>query len=199
MPTTQRTPGSCMTHLPAPRAPGVQDPGRSPAVPSSLGARRPGGRTAQQFGHRPFGYGRQVRSAFLVGRHRRRGAADRHLSHRKALNIVLTIYEAAGVWVRPSGAKGRSAWQWQTVLVFLSPCAPPRLRLTNARSLPPPSTLASSTSCPERLIGDRAYDADPLDAALATLGIEMIAPHRRGRVRPKTQDGRPLRRYKRRY
>lgn len=52
---------------------------------------------------------------------------------------------------------------------------------------------------PQRLIGDRAYDADPLDAALAHLGIEMIAPHRRGRVRPKTQDGRPLRRYRRRW
>ncbi len=52
---------------------------------------------------------------------------------------------------------------------------------------------------PRRLIGDRAYDADPLDAALAQLGIEMIAPHRRGRVRPKTQDGRPLRRYRRRW
>ena len=52
---------------------------------------------------------------------------------------------------------------------------------------------------PHRLIGDRAYDADPLDRALATLGIEMIAPHRRGRTRPKTQDGRPLRRYRRRW
>jgi transposase len=52
---------------------------------------------------------------------------------------------------------------------------------------------------PQRLIGDRAYDADPLDAALLELGIEMIAPHRRNRKRPKTQDGRPLRRYRRRW
>ena len=52
---------------------------------------------------------------------------------------------------------------------------------------------------PVRLIGDRAYDADPLDEALADLGIEMIAPHRRNRTRPKTQDGRPLRRYRRRW
>jgi transposase len=52
---------------------------------------------------------------------------------------------------------------------------------------------------PQRLIGDRAYDADPLDEALLELGIEMIAPHRRGRTRPKTQDGRPLRRYRRRW
>jgi transposase len=52
---------------------------------------------------------------------------------------------------------------------------------------------------PQRLIGDRAYDADPLDAALAELGIALIAPHRRGRKKPKTQDGRPLRRYRRRW
>jgi transposase len=55
------------------------------------------------------------------------------------------------------------------------------------------------TELPRRLIGDRAYDADPLDAGLAQLGIEMIAPHRRNRKRPKTQDGRSLRRYKRRW
>lgn len=52
---------------------------------------------------------------------------------------------------------------------------------------------------PERLIGDKAYDSDPLDAQLADDGIEMIAPHRRNRKKPNTQDGRPLRRYKRRW
>jgi transposase len=30
-------------------------------------------------------------------------------------------------------------------------------------------------------------------------GIEMIAPHKRNRKKPKTQDGRSLRRYKRRW
>jgi transposase len=33
-------------------------------------------------------------------------------------------------WERPSGAKVRSSWQWQTALVFLSPLIPPALRLT---------------------------------------------------------------------
>jgi hypothetical protein len=51
---------------------------------------------------------------------------------------------------------------------------------------------------PKRWIGDRAYDSDPLDAKLEGQGIEMIAPHRRRRKKPKTQDGRRLRRYKRR-
>ena len=52
---------------------------------------------------------------------------------------------------------------------------------------------------PTRLIGDRAYDSDPLDRELARLGVELIAPHRRNRTRPRTQDGRALRRYRRRW
>src|SRR5262245_55033520 len=54
---------------------------------------------------------------------------------------------------------------------------------------------------PERLIGDKAYDSDGLDEqVLNQFGTEMIAPHRQNR-RPenKTQDGRSLRRSKRRW
>jgi transposase len=52
---------------------------------------------------------------------------------------------------------------------------------------------------PENLIGDRAYDSDKLDEELRQDGIEMIAPHRRNRIKPRTQDGRRLRRYERRW
>ena len=52
---------------------------------------------------------------------------------------------------------------------------------------------------PVRLIGDKAYDSDPLDAELAGRGIELIAPHKSNRVKPATQDGRALRRYCRRW
>jgi transposase len=52
---------------------------------------------------------------------------------------------------------------------------------------------------PERLIGDRAYDSDALDKRLQQQGIEMIAPHKSNRRKPVTQDGRPLRRYKKRW
>jgi transposase len=51
---------------------------------------------------------------------------------------------------------------------------------------------------PVRLIGDNAYESDRLDAALARQGVELIAPHRRTRTH-RTQDGRPLRRYQRRW
>jgi transposase len=51
---------------------------------------------------------------------------------------------------------------------------------------------------PEKLIGDRAYDSDGLDQTLLQEGVELIAPHRSTR-KLKTQDGRPLRRYARRW
>lgn len=51
---------------------------------------------------------------------------------------------------------------------------------------------------PARLIGDKAYDSDPLDQKLVEdYDIELIAPNRR--KRSKTQDGRKLRRYRRRW
>src|SRR6266498_601020 len=52
---------------------------------------------------------------------------------------------------------------------------------------------------PENLIGDRAYDSDPLDEELRKDGIEMIAPHRSNRTKPPTQDRRRLSRYMRRW
>jgi transposase len=62
-------------------------------------------------------------------------------------------------------------------------------------------TLAQSftNERPEHLIGDKAYDSDPLDEELAEEGVEMIAPHRDNRTKAPTQDGRALRRYKRRW
>ena len=52
---------------------------------------------------------------------------------------------------------------------------------------------------PKKMIGDKAYDCDPLDEKLAKFGTELIAPHKANRKKTKTQDGRKLRRYKRRW
>jgi transposase len=62
------------------------------------------------------------------------------------------------------------------------------------------ATLAEPfvSQLPARLIGDNAYESDRLDAELARYGAELIAPHRRTRTQ-RTQDGRPLRRYRRRW
>ena len=51
---------------------------------------------------------------------------------------------------------------------------------------------------PERLIGDKAYDSDALDTQMNEYGVEMISPNRSNR-KQKTQDGRALRRYRRRW
>ena len=52
---------------------------------------------------------------------------------------------------------------------------------------------------PARLIADKAYDSDPLRKRLKNLKIDLIAPHRSNRKKPKTQDGRKLRRYRKRW
>ena len=53
---------------------------------------------------------------------------------------------------------------------------------------------------PDRIIGDKAYDSDGLDQRLfEERRIEMIAPHRKNRRKTRTQDGRKLRRYARRW
>jgi hypothetical protein len=66
-------------------------------------------------------------------------------------------------------------------------------------------TLVDSTlveivipEAPQNLVGDNAYDSDKLDGDLRQYGIELIAPHRSNR-KNKTQDGRRLRRYRRRW
>ena len=45
----------------------------------------------------------------------------------------------------------------------------------------------------------KRVNSDPLRKRLAKRRIELICPHRKNRKRPKTQDGRKLRRYRRRY
>ena len=52
---------------------------------------------------------------------------------------------------------------------------------------------------PKRLIADRAYDSDPLREKLKKRQIDLICPHRKNRKKPKVQDGRKLRRYRRRW
>ncbi|MGL4419581.1 MAG: transposase, partial [Gemmataceae bacterium] len=60
-----------------------------------------------------------------------------------------------------------------------------------------PAIVAIPNNVP--LLADRAYDSDPLRKELAKYGFDRIAPHRKNRKKPATNDGRKLRRYKRRY
>lgn len=51
---------------------------------------------------------------------------------------------------------------------------------------------------PQKLIGDKAYDSAKLEIALAEEDIELISPTRSNQ-KSRKQDGRGLRRYKRRW
>jgi transposase len=51
----------------------------------------------------------------------------------------------------------------------------------------------------KRVIGDTAYDSDPLRERLRKRGIELIAPYRDNREKRRYEDRRKLRRYQRRW
>jgi transposase len=52
---------------------------------------------------------------------------------------------------------------------------------------------------PQRVIADKGYDSDGLRERLRRRGIALIEPHRSNRCHTPPQDGRILRRYKRRW
>ncbi len=52
---------------------------------------------------------------------------------------------------------------------------------------------------PKRLMDDKAADADWLRDSLDVRGVALICPHRQNRVKPAAQDGRALRRDRRRF
>lgn len=58
---------------------------------------------------------------------------------------------------------------------------------------------AATPHVPDKLIYDKAADSDPLRKHLSEQGIDLICPHRSNRVRVPIQDGRKLRRYRRRW
>jgi transposase len=60
-----------------------------------------------------------------------------------------------------------------------------------SRKLPPQK--------PKRVIADRGYDSDPRRERLKKRGIELIAPYRKNNKQRRYEDGRKLRRYKRRW
>lgn len=52
---------------------------------------------------------------------------------------------------------------------------------------------------PLRIVADRAYDSDPLRWRLLRRGMLLLSPHRQGRRKPSLNDGRTLRRYRKRW
>jgi transposase len=155
-----------------------------------------------QTGHRRFQ--RWVRDGTLE---RVLEALARDLKERGRLDLSACFIDGTWVVAKRGGRRGADqAGQGYESRMAVADRAGLPLAVCAASASPHETQLVVPTldsrfldELPQRLIGDRASDADPLDAALSELGIELIAPHRRGRVRPKPQDGRPLRRFKRRW
>ena len=103
----------------------------------------------------------------------------------------------ARAWARRNAARGRRSWQSPIGRGARSPSTSRVPRRMKSPWCTPHSRSDLSASS-QRLIGDNAYESDRLDANSRACGVELIAPHRRTRTQ-RTQDGRPLRRYRRRW
>jgi transposase len=146
-----------------------------------------------------LGQDRRVRSHFECASHRSERAGRVGfvgVFHRWHVRVGQKGGQAVGKTKRGKGSK----------IMAIADCTGLPVAVHVSSASPHEVTLAESTLAarfvadePERLIGDKAYDSDTLDAQLAERGIEVIAPHRSNRVKPATQDGRKLRRYKRRW
>ena len=82
------------------------------------------------------------------------------------------------------------------------------LGITIAAASPAEATLVDATlktrvtphrRNPHHLLGDRAYDSDPLRERLATRGIVLTSPYRANNRRRQYEDGRRLRTYRHRW
>ena len=146
-----------------------------------------------------------------VGAQRRvqadRGSAGRGLAKSGQARFERVLYRRDLCDREKGGAGvGKTKRGKGTKLMAVADSAGAPVAVHTASASPHEVTLAEGTveqrfteDLPERLIGDLAYDSDPLDAQLAKQGIELIAPHRENRSKPVTQDGRALRRYRRRW
>jgi transposase len=118
-------------------------------------------------------------------------------SHRRHLRGGEKRGSAVGKTKRGKGSKIMAITDGHGVpiAVHLASASPHETQLVEA-------TLDSSFAprLPKKLLGDLAYDSDPLDKKLREkYGIELIAPHKSNRRKPATQDGRTLRRFCRRW
>lgn len=85
--------------------------------------------------------------------------------------------------------------------VWLESASPHEVTLaeTTLAQVSVPQAKGRPRQKPERVIADTAYDSDPLRQRLRQRGIELIVPYRENRTQRKYEDGRKLRRYKRRW
>ncbi|WP_151638115.1 MULTISPECIES: IS5 family transposase [Noviherbaspirillum] len=134
-------------------------------------------------------------------------ALARHLQEAGKIDLSECFIDGTFVVAKKGGPKvGKTKRGKGSKLMVIADAHGLPLAVHTASASPHEVTLVEATidetvtmGRPRRLIGDRAYDSDPLDQRLAQHGIELIAPHKRNRKKAVTQDGRALRRYTRRW
>ncbi len=99
----------------------------------------------------------------------------------------------------PRGGRAAKSWRSETLnrlplAIHTEAAAPAEVKLVEA-------TLQELLVAekPLRLIADKAYDSDPLRERLLDQEMLLLAPHRKGRTKPSFNDGRWLRRYRKRW
>jgi transposase len=121
-------------------------------------------------------------------------------------------------WQFCSGEKGGSAvgktkrgkgTKWMVLVdgqglplgVRLESASPAEVKLAEATlaEVRVPQSRGRPRHKPRRVIADRGYDSDPLRERLRKRGIDLIVPYRSSNRRRRYEDGRKLRRYKRRW
>jgi transposase len=109
---------------------------------------------------------------------------------------------------RPHAARARSGWVWSRARVLrreqsLDAASPAEVtrpeRTLGTVAVGRPGQPGRPRTRPERLMADRGDDGNPLRARLARRGLEPIIPARRHNRRATHQEGRKLRRYRRRW
>ncbi len=115
-----------------------------------------------------------------------RACGEIDLSERFINGTFIVAKKGGSELVKLSGAKARNSWCWQTLLVFLSPLTRRVLRRMKSPFVRDTLSASFTHERSRRLIGDRAYDSDPLDNELRGQGIQMITPYMRNRVKAKT-------------
>jgi transposase len=94
----------------------------------------------------------------------------------------------------------RGDLRWEQSLDSASPAEVTRLEKTlDTVAVGRPGKPGRPRKRPKRLIAERGYDSNPLRARRARRGIEPIIPARSHHKRATHQDGRKLRRYRRRW
>jgi transposase len=118
-------------------------------------------------------------------------ALTRDLEDRGKIDLSECFIDGTSVVAKKGAAQWERPSRESTKLMVIADATGLPLAVHTTFASPHEVTLVEATldetltvERPERLIGDRAYDSDPLDRRLAAQGVELIAPHRRNRIKP---------------